>query len=81
MEPNQPGLRQGDALLLRGWSRVDGYAGLAPRAVGLPGAAALRMAGAGWIAADVAVPGLEIPRRDAAAWLRLPDSPYPAPGL
>jgi hypothetical protein len=78
MEPNQPGLRQGDAILLRGWNRVDGYAGLAPaRQLDYHGAAALRVAGAGWIAADVAVPGLEIPRRSFAAWLPLPDPPLP----
>ncbi len=48
--PNQRGLRIGNEMLLAGWSRVDGYAGLEPaRRLDYPRTAALQVAGVGWI--------------------------------
>ena len=54
---NQSGLHAGNQMLLRGYERADGYAGLEPlRQLDYRQTAALRLAGVGWVAreADVA---------------------------
>jgi hypothetical protein len=78
-EPNQGGLRRGDALLLTGWKRVDGYAGLMPaRRLNYRGISALRIAGVGWIAADAPVAeGAISLARGSANWRPLSESPLP----
>lgn len=64
---DQQGLRIGDQIILRGWSRADGYAGLEPkRSLDYHQIDALRVAGVRWVqrgptTADI--PGL-IPRDD-----------------
>ncbi|HZZ28774.1 MAG TPA: YfhO family protein [Pirellulales bacterium] len=53
--PGQKTVRAGDQILLDGWQRVDGYAGLDPiKKLDYCQPAALRAAGAQWIAADAA---------------------------
>ncbi len=53
--PGQTGPRQGDQILLAGWKRVDGYAGLEPaRQLDYRQPAALRAAGVVWISPDAA---------------------------
>ena len=52
MPANRPGLHVGDQVLLSGWNRIDGYAGLAPaRRLDYRQTAALRVAGVDWVAA------------------------------
>jgi hypothetical protein len=47
---DQPGLRSGDQIILRGWCKADGYAGLEPeRLLNYRQAAALRVAGVRWV--------------------------------
>ncbi len=47
---DEPGLRTGDQIVLRGWSRADGYAGLEPqRLLDYKILPALRVAGVGWV--------------------------------
>jgi hypothetical protein len=47
---DQPGLRNGNEMLLRGWSRADGYAGLEPqRTRDFRNLAALQVAGVRWV--------------------------------
>ncbi len=51
LAPNQPGLHAGNQLLLVGYQRADGYAGLEPlRKLDYREPAALRVAGVDWIA-------------------------------
>jgi hypothetical protein len=71
---DQPGLRTGDLMTLRGWRRADGYAGLEPRRQLdyrlLP---ALRVAGVRWVQRNdstLQIAGLK-PRDDR--WLEVPD--------
>ncbi len=53
--PGQKKVRAGDDVLLRGWKRVDGYAGLDPaKQLNYREPAALRAAGVRWLAADAA---------------------------
>jgi hypothetical protein len=53
--PGQKTVRTGDEILLAGWKRVDGYAGLDPaKRLDYREPAALRAAGVKWIAADAA---------------------------
>ena len=71
---DEPGLRTGDQIVLRGWSRADGYAGLEPqRLLNYGNLSALRVAGVGWVrrgltTSDIA--GL-IPRGDN--WSQVPN--------
>jgi len=47
---DRPGLRTGDQIVLRGWSRADGYAGLEPlQSLDYAMLPALRVAGVGWV--------------------------------
>jgi hypothetical protein len=47
---DEPGLRTGDQIVLRGWSRADGYAGLEPqRSLDYKIIPALRVAGVRWV--------------------------------
>jgi hypothetical protein len=47
---DEPGLRTGDQMILRGWSRADGYAGLEPqRLLNYKKLSALRVAGVRWV--------------------------------
>ncbi len=53
--PGQKKVRAGDDVLLRGWRRADGYAGLDPaKQLDYTQPAALRAAGVRWLAADAA---------------------------
>jgi hypothetical protein len=53
--PGQTRTRAGDRILLSGWKRVDGYAGLEPaRRLDYRQPSALRVAGAGWISTHTA---------------------------
>lgn len=70
--------RSGNQMLLAGWSRVDGYAGLEPaRQLNYQTLAALRVAGVGWVRRSPttdAIPGLTI---HDAHWLSVPEPlPY-----
>ncbi len=79
--PGENGLRVGDRILLTGWKRADGYAGLEPaRQLDYRQPAALQLAGVGWIsdrAADVI--SAELQRKVAAVdkapehWIPLPN--------
>ncbi len=75
VQPNSQGLHQGNELLLSGWRRVDGYAGLEPaRRLDYHEPAALRVAGVGWIAAGL----LALPaERGNETWSRLDAPPLP----
>jgi hypothetical protein len=54
--PGQKIVRTGDQILLRGWQRTDGYAGLDPaKQLNYSDPAALRAAGVQWIASNAAV--------------------------
>jgi hypothetical protein len=76
--PGQNGLRVGNRMLLSGWQRVDGYAGLEPaRQLDYRNLAALNVAGATWISA---IAQSELSRGNSATtdgknqpWSRLPD--------
>ena len=47
---DRPALRTGDQIVLRGWNRADGYAGLEPRqSLDYEMLPALRVAGVGWV--------------------------------
>jgi len=70
--------RSGNQMLLAGWSRADGYAGLEPdRRLSYQQLAALRVAGVGWVRrspATEAIAGLVV---HDANWLLVPDPlPY-----
>jgi hypothetical protein len=53
--PGQKKVRAGDDVLLRGWQRADGYAGLDPaKQLDYSEPAALQVAGVRWLAADAA---------------------------
>ena len=71
---DEPGLRSGDLMTLRGWPRADGYAGLAPhRRLDYRLLPALRVAGVRWVQKNQstsAVVGLK-PYDDR--WLEVPD--------
>lgn len=70
----QRGLRTGNAMLLRGWQRADGYAGLEPsRRLTLDNLAALRVANVSFVRRGqetAAIAGLQPAGDD---WLRVPD--------
>jgi hypothetical protein len=72
-DPQQPGLRHGNQLLLKGWRQVDGYAGLEPaRALDYRQVSALRVAGVHLVrrnAASENIAGLE---PYDAHWLKVP---------
>lgn len=74
-----PETRTGNEIVLAGWSRADGYAGLEPaRSLRLDSLPALRVAGVGWFrhtgAARPAVAGTSL---EGAFWARVPDPlPY-----
>ncbi len=71
---DEPGLRTGDQIVLCGWSRADGYAGLEPRRLLdyklLP---ALRVAGVRWVCRGPTTNDIQgfIPRDDN--WSEVPD--------
>jgi hypothetical protein len=47
---DEPGLRTGDQMIMRGWNRADGYAGLEPhRLLDYKKLSALRVAGVRWV--------------------------------
>jgi membrane protein YdbS with pleckstrin-like domain len=77
----QTRIRAGDRILLAGWKRVDGYAGLEPaRRLDYCQPAALRVAGAGWISTHAAAPVLDVTTIDSAdqrqsrnGWIALPN--------
>ncbi len=67
LSPNQPGLHAGNQLLLLGYQRADGYAGLEPqRRLDYRELAALRVAGVDWIAPTVNLEG-----RGSTDWLSI----------
>jgi hypothetical protein len=73
-----PGPRIGNQMLLAGWTRVDGYAGLEPaRRLNYQQIAALRVAHVGWVSRmpeTVSIQGLAV---YDAHWLTVPDPlPY-----
>jgi hypothetical protein len=77
--PGQNGLRTGDRILLTGWKRVDGYAGLEPaRTLDYREATALQVAGVGWIsnAAGVSAnlqPPDHVTKNSTEGWFSLPN--------
>lgn len=75
VQPNGPGIHQGNEVLLSGWRRVDGYAGLEPaRRLDYRQPNALRAAGVGWIAAGL----LALPAENKnGTWSRLAAPPLP----
>jgi hypothetical protein len=74
---NRPGLHAGNQLLLAGWMRVDGYAGLEPaRQLDYRQTAALRAAGVGWVAEDADLANRASLELAAPRWLRI-ENPVP----
>jgi hypothetical protein len=71
---DEPGIRTGDQIVMRGWSRADGYAGLEPqRLLDYKFLPALRVAGVRWVRRGPTtndISGL-IPRDDI--WSEVPD--------
>jgi hypothetical protein len=71
---DQPGLRTGNAMLLNGWRRADGYAGFQPeRRLDYHKLPALRAAGIGWVQRGAATAGIEGLTPGDESWLRVPD--------
>jgi hypothetical protein len=71
---DQPGLRTGNAMLLNGWRRADGYAGFQPqRRLDYHKLPALRAAGIGWVQRGAATAGIEGLTPLGETWLRVPD--------
>jgi hypothetical protein len=71
---DEPGLRTGDQMILRGWSRADGYAGLEPqRLLDYKKLSALRVACVRWVRSGPTTNDIQglIPRDDG--WLEVPD--------
>jgi hypothetical protein len=71
---DEPGLRTGDQMILRGWSRADGYAGLEPqRLLDYKKLSALRVAGVRWVRSGPTTNDIQglIPRNDG--WFEAPN--------
>ncbi|HEV2972131.1 MAG TPA: YfhO family protein [Pirellulales bacterium] len=74
---NRSGLHAGNQSLLRGWERVDGYAGLEPaRQLDYRQIAALRLAGVVWVAAGADVADRASIEPILPDWLRF-ENPLP----
>ncbi len=71
---DEPGLRTGDLMTLRGWRRADGYAGLEPRRQLdyrlLP---SLRVAGVRWVQCHPSTIDIAGLKPHGALWLEVPD--------
>jgi hypothetical protein len=66
--------RSGNQMLLAGWSRVDGYAGLEPaRQLDYQTLAALRVAHVGWVRRTPLTEGIAGLQPHDAHWLRVPN--------
>ena len=71
---DQPGLRSGNQMLLAGWCRADGYAGLEPaRRLDYHTLAALRVAGVRWVRRGQSTERIEGLRPHDEYWLEVPD--------
>ncbi|HTQ38695.1 MAG TPA: hypothetical protein VMJ32_06690, partial [Pirellulales bacterium] len=69
--PGQKTVRSGDQILLKGWNRVDGYAGLDPaKQLDYRDPAALRAAGVEWIAGEAAT---QIQNSGHSGWMAKTD--------
>ncbi len=69
---NRPALHVGNEILLDGWRRVDGYAGLEPaKQLDYRIIAALRVAGVGWVKEGVDIVGSGALQRAASGWLKI----------
>jgi hypothetical protein len=70
---DEPGLRTGDLMTLRGWSRADGYAGLEPRRqLDFRLLPALRVAGVRWVQCNEATLGIAGLKPYDHQWLEVP---------
>jgi len=77
LKPGQLGRRVGNQLVLAGWSRADGYAGLEPRQrLDYGKLSTLRAAGVRWIRESPATAGIEGLWPAGPGWLEVP---YPLP--
>jgi hypothetical protein len=73
--PNGKGIRSGNQILLRGFSRIDGYAGLEPaRQLDYRAVDALRLAGVKFVSSAAPVRERWQLREIGDGWLEVPDS-------
>jgi hypothetical protein len=74
---NRPGLHVGNQILLDGWLRADGYAGLEPaKQLDYRTIAALRVAGVGWVKEGANVADGGFLQRASSGWLKI-ENPLP----
>jgi hypothetical protein len=72
---NGAGIRAGNQILLRGFSRIDGYAGLEPaRKLDYRTIEALRLAGVEFVSSAAPINERRRLREAASGWLEVPDS-------
>jgi hypothetical protein len=77
MAANRPGLHVGNQILLAGWRRADGYAGLEPaKQLDYRTIAALRAAGVGWVKEGAGVTDDGSLHRAASGWFKI-ENPLP----
>jgi hypothetical protein len=71
---DEPGLRTGDQIIMRGWRRADGYAGLEPqRMLDYGNLPALRVAGVGWVRRGPKTNGIQGLIDGEHDWREVPD--------